>query len=181
MPTRIALAIGVLGALLIAESAQAQQPTTQPPAAQPPAAAQAPAPPPPEYGVSISLADAKKAVAAAVAEHPKTGGFPMAIAVVDTGGHLVYFERMQNTQIGSVRIAIDKARSAALFRRPTKVFEDGLAAGRHAILGLRGLVPSEGGVPIVIGGKIIGAIGASGGSAQQDGAVASAGVKALSQ
>jgi glc operon protein GlcG len=175
MMLRITLAVTVAAALLIGPA------YAQPAAQQPAAPAAAPAPPPPEYGVSISAGDAKKAAAAAIAEHPKTGGAPMAIAIVDTGGHLVYFERMPNTQIGSVRIAIDKARSAALFRRPTKVFEDALAGGRHAILGLRGLVPSEGGVPIVIGGKIIGAIGASGGTAQQDGVVANAGVKALSQ
>lgn len=176
MFARIGFVVAVV-AVLFAVPAQAQAPAGQ---AQPPAA-QAPAAPPPEYGAPISAADAKKAAAAAIAEHPKTGGPPMAVAVVDTGGHLVYFERMQNTQTGSVRIAIDKARSAVMFRRPTKVFEDALAGGRHAILGLRGLVPSEGGVPIVVGGKIVGAIGASGGTAQQDGLVANAGVKALGQ
>jgi glc operon protein GlcG len=170
----------VISATLWMGPAHAQAPAAQPPVAQPPAAA-TPAPPPPEYGLSISLVDAKKAAAAAIAEHPRSGGAPMAIAVVDTGGHLVYFERMENTQIGSVEIAIDKARSAAEFRRPTKVFEDALAGGRHAILGIRGLVPSEGGVPIVSGGKVVGAIGASGGTAQQDGVVANAGAKALGQ
>ena len=86
---------------------------------------------------------------------------------------------MENTQLGSVEIAIEKARSAALFRRPTKVFEDALAGGRNAILALRGAFPIEGGVPIIAGGKIVGAIGASGGTAAQDGQVAKAGADAV--
>ena len=86
---------------------------------------------------------------------------------------------MENTQLGSVEIAIEKARSAALFRRPTKVFEDPLAGGRNAILALRGAFPIEGGVPIIAGGKIVGAIGASGGTAPQDGQVAKAGADAI--
>jgi uncharacterized protein GlcG (DUF336 family) len=92
---------------------------------------------------------------------------------------LIYFERMDNTQLGSVDIAIEKARSAALFRRPSKVFEDALAGGRTAILALRGAVPLDGGVPIISGGKLVGAIGASGGTAQQDGQVAKAGAEAI--
>jgi glc operon protein GlcG len=140
--------------------------------------AQAPAPPPP-YGPPISLEDAKKVAAAAVAEVAKAGSAPDAIAIVDHGGYLIYFERMENTQLGSVEIAIEKARSAALFRRPTKVFEDALAGGRNAILALHGAVPIEGGVPIIAGGKIVGAIGASGGTAQQDGQVAKAGADAI--
>jgi glc operon protein GlcG len=140
--------------------------------------AQAPAPPPP-YGAPIGLADAKKAAAAAAAEVAKAGSAPDAIAIVDHGGFLIYFERMDNTQLGSVEIAIEKARSAALFRRPTKVFEDALAGGRNAILALHGAVPIEGGVPIISGGKIVGAIGASGGTAPQDGQVAKAGADAI--
>jgi uncharacterized protein GlcG (DUF336 family) len=131
-----------------------------------------PAPPPLPYGAPIGLDDAKKA---AVEEVKKIGAAPNAIAVVDHGGFLIYFERMDNTQLGSVEIAIDKARSAALFRRPSKVFEDALAGGRTAILALRGATPIEGGLPLVSGGKIVGAIGASGGTAQQDGQVAKAG------
>jgi glc operon protein GlcG len=92
---------------------------------------------------------------------------------------LIYFERMDNTQLGSVEIAIEKARSAALFRRPSKVFEDALAGGRTAILALRGVVPLDGGVPIISGGKLVGAIGASGGTTQQDGQVAKAGADAI--
>ena len=142
------------------------------------AQAQAPAPPPP-YGAPIGLEDAKKAAAAAHAEVAKAGSAPDAIAIVDHGGFLIYFERMDNTQLGSVEIAIEKARSAALFRRPTKVFEDALAGGRNAILALHGAVPIEGGVPIISGGKIVGAIGASGGTAPQDGQVAKAGADAI--
>jgi uncharacterized protein GlcG (DUF336 family) len=97
-------------------------------------------------------------------------------AVVDHGGFLIYFERMDNTQLGSVEIAIEKARTAALFRRPSKAFEDALAGGRMAILGLRGALPLEGGVPLISGGKLV---GASGGTGQQDGQVAQAGASAI--
>jgi uncharacterized protein GlcG (DUF336 family) len=138
-----------------------------------------PAPPPLPYGAPIGLDDAKKAAAAAVEEVKKIGAAPNAIAIVDHGGFLIYFERMDNTQLGSVEIAIDKARSAALFRRPSKVFEDALAGGRTAILALRGATPVEGGLPVVSAGKIVGAIGASGGTAQQDGQVAKAGADTI--
>jgi glc operon protein GlcG len=86
---------------------------------------------------------------------------------------------MNNTQLGSVEIAIEKARTAALFRRPSKVFEYALAGGRTAILAIHGAVALEGGVPIIAGGKLVGAIGASGGTAQQDGQVAKAGADAV--
>ena len=109
----------------------------------------------------------------------KAGSAPDAITIVDHGGYLIYFERMENTQLGAVETAIEKARSAALFRRPTKVFEDALAGGRNAILGLHGAVPIEGGVPIIAGGKVVGAIGASGGTAPQEGQVAKAGADAI--
>lgn len=134
---------------------------------------------PPPYGAPIGVADAKRAVAAAIAEVAKVGSAPDAIAIVDHGGFLIYIERMDNTHLASVEIAIDKARSAALFRRPTKVWADALAGGRNAILGLRGAVPLEGGEPIISGGKLVGAIGASGGTAQQDGQVAKAGADAI--
>jgi glc operon protein GlcG len=127
------------------------------------------------YGMPLGLDDAKKAVAAAETEAKNITPIPYVIAIVDPGGHLIYFERMDNAQIGSVRVAIDKARSAALFRKPTKVFEDALGKGRTVILALRGAVPIEGGLPLVAGGKIVGAIGASGGSGTQDGQVAKAG------
>jgi uncharacterized protein GlcG (DUF336 family) len=143
------------------------------------AQAPSPAPSPPPYGAPINLADAKKAADAAVAEVAKAGSAPDAIAIVDHGGFLIYFERMDNTQLGSVEIAIEKARSAALFRRPSKVFEDAVAGGRNAILALHGAMPLEGGVPIISGGKLVGAIGASGGTAQQDGQVAKTGADAI--
>ena len=117
----------------------------------------------------------------AAAAEARKNSWNMAIAIVDTGGHLVYFEKMDNTQTGSVNVAIDKARSAALFRRPTKVFQDGVAAGGEGLrlLGLEGAVPIDGGVPIIVGGRIIGGIGTSGGSGEQDGQVARAGADSV--
>ena len=105
----------------------------------------------------------------------------MAIAVVDTGGYLVYFERMQDTQLGSVEVAIEKAKSAALFRRPTKSFQDTVAGGGEGlrILRLTGAVPVEGGIPLIVDGKVVGAVGASGGSSDQDGRTARAGAASL--
>ncbi len=139
---------------------------------------QTPLVPPPNvpYGVSISPDAAKKVAAAAIAEARKNN-WAMAVAVVDTGGYLVYFERMPDTQLGSVQIAIEKAKSAALFRRPTKSFQDTVAGGGVGlrILGLTGAVPVEGGIPLIADGKLIGAIGASGGSSDQDGRTAQAG------
>jgi glc operon protein GlcG len=95
----------------------------------------------------------------------------MAAAIVDNAGNLVYFEKMDNTQIGSVNVAIEKARSAALFKRPTKAFEDALASGGGGlrVLGVPGAFPLEGGIPLLIDGNIVGAIGISGETSQQDG------------
>src|SRR5205085_8593060 len=176
MPRTI-LALTAIAFVAAAGTAQAQAPAAQPAAPAAPAASG----PPPEYGVSISTAEAKKVAAAAIAQVPKSGSPPDAVAIVDTGGELVYFERMENTQIGSVQVAIDKARSAVLFRRSTKAFEDALAGGGAGlrILSVRAAVPIEGGVPLMAGGKVVGAIGASGGSAQQDGQVSQAGAAAL--
>jgi uncharacterized protein GlcG (DUF336 family) len=136
---------------------------------------------PQPYG-AITLADGKKAAAPALAEASRNN-WAMAVAVVDGAGDLVYFERMDATQSGSVVVAIDKARSAARFKRPTKVFQDMLAAGGEGwrVLGLQGAVPVEGGVPIVIDGKIVGAIGVSGGTSPQDGQCARAGAEAMVQ
>jgi glc operon protein GlcG len=138
------------------------------------------APPLVSYGLSISTDSAKIAAAAAIAAARKSH-WKQAIAVVDTGGHLVYFEKMQDTQTGSVELAIEKARTAALFRRPTKVFEDGVAAGGEGLrlLRLTGAIPIDGGVPIVVEGKLVGAIGVSGGTGAQDGQVAEAGAMAV--
>jgi len=128
------------------------------------------------YGMPISLEHAKKAAAPALAEAAKNG-WNMAVAIVDPGGNLVYYEKMDNTQLGSVNIAIDKARSAALFKRPTKAFQDALAAGGDGlrILRLQGAVPVEGGFPLVMDGKIVGAIGVSGATSAQDAQCAKAG------
>lgn len=132
------------------------------------------------YGIPINAETAKKAAAPAVAEARKNQ-WAMAVAVVDPSGDLVYFERMDETQVGSVDVAIDKARSAARFKRPTKAFQDIVAAGGEGIriLALKGAVPVEGGVPLVVGGKIVGAIGCSGGTSTQDGQCAQAGANAL--
>ena len=132
------------------------------------------------YGPPISLENAKKAAAAAAAEAVKNK-WNMAIAVVDPTGTLVYYEKADNTQIGSANVAIDKARSAALYKRPSKAFQDALASGGAGlrVLGLQGAVPVEGGVPIVSDGKIIGAIGVSGANSDQDGQCANAGASAI--
>ncbi|MGA2715376.1 MAG: heme-binding protein [Bryobacteraceae bacterium] len=138
------------------------------------------APPVIPYGVAVTPDVAKRAAAAAIVE-AKKDGLQMAVAIVDTAGYLVYFERMPDTQLGSVEVAIGKAKSAALFRRPTKVFQDGVAAGGAGIrfLGLTGAVPVEGGVPLIVNGKLIGAVGASGGTSDQDGMVANAGAAVI--
>jgi glc operon protein GlcG len=132
------------------------------------------------YGPSILLENAKKAAASALAEARKNS-WTMAVAIVDPGGHLVYFEKMDETQIGSSRIALEKARSSALFKRPTKSFQEMLASGPDGlrVFGLGGAVPVEGGVPLVMDGKIVGAIGMSGGTSAQDGQCAAAGANAL--
>ena len=131
-------------------------------------------------GPSVSLDAAKKVAAAAAAEMRKNGWF-MAIAVVDPAGTLVYYEKTDNTQIGSANVAIGKARSAALFKRPTKAFEAAVAGGGAGvrILGLEGAVPLEGGLPLIDNGHLIGAIGVSGDLSENDGKCAAAGVAAL--
>jgi glc operon protein GlcG len=147
-----------------------------------PAMAQAPLAPPPQipYGVSVSTESAKNVAAISITEAQKNN-WKMAIAIVDTGGYLVYFERMQDTQTGSVDLAIEKARTAALFRRPTKLFQDSVAAGGEGLrlLRLTGAIPIDGGVPIIIDGKVIGAVGVSGGSGDEDGLVAKSGSAAV--
>lgn len=134
----------------------------------------------PAYGRSITVAEAKKVAEAALAP-AYANGWTMVIAIADPGGHLVYLEKMDQTQVGSVKIAESKARSAAIFKRPTKMFQERLARGGDGLLVLRldGVVPVEGGVPIVVDGQLIGALGVSGGSSAEDEACAEAGVKAL--
>jgi uncharacterized protein GlcG (DUF336 family) len=143
------------------------------------AQAQAPAPPPP-YGEAINIEQAKKVAAGAVAE-AKKNNWPMCISVVAPSGDLVYFERMDNCQYASINISIHKARAAATFRRPTLAFEQGLGKGAETIylLTLDGIIGSRGGIPLVVGGKIIGAVGTSGGTGPQDHQVSEAGVAAL--
>jgi uncharacterized protein GlcG (DUF336 family) len=135
---------------------------------------------PMSYGTSINLDTAKKIAAPAIAEARKNQ-LTMVVAIVDIAGDLIYLERMDDTQVGSVEVAINKARSAARFKRPTKAFQDVLAAGGEGlrILALQGAIPVDGGVPLVVGGKIVGAIGVSGGTSAQDGQVAAAGIAAL--
>lgn len=132
------------------------------------------------YGAPINLENAKKAAAAAAAEARKNN-WNMAIAITDGGGALVYLEKMDATQTGSVKVAIGKARSAAMFKRPTKVFQDVVASGGGGlrILGLQGAVPIDGGLPIVMDGKIVGAIGVSGAAGDQDAQCAKAGADTL--
>jgi uncharacterized protein GlcG (DUF336 family) len=128
------------------------------------------------YGMSIGGETAKKAAAAALAEARKNN-WTMAAAIVDTAGDLVYFEKVDGTQAASTDIAMDKARSAVRFKRPTKALQDVLAAGGEGLrmLALQGAVPVEGGIPLIVDGKIIGAIGVSGGASTQDGQCAKAG------
>jgi glc operon protein GlcG len=132
------------------------------------------------YGSAITLEQAKRAAAAALAE-ARAQSWTMAVAVVDTGGLLVYFEKMDDTQAGSVVVAQAKARSAALFKRATKALQDTLAAGGDGlrVLALEGAVPVEGGIPLLVDGRIAGAIGVSGGTSAQDGQCAQAGVDAI--
>jgi glc operon protein GlcG len=138
--------------------------------------AQSPAP----YGPTITLDSAKKVAAVAIAEARKNN-WTMAVAIVDPDGTLIYYEKMDNTQNGSAKIAINKARSAALFKRPTKVFADRLATGGAGlgVLDIEGAEPVEGGVPLLLDGKIVGAIGLSGDSSEHDGVCAQAGADSL--
>lgn len=135
---------------------------------------------PNHYGGPINLETAKKVAAAAIAE-VKKNNWTMAVAIVDAAGDLVYFEKIDGTQTGSVRVSMDKARSAALFKRPTKAWQDVLASGGEGlrVLGIQGAVPVEGGLPLLVDGKIVGAIGVSGGSSAQDGMAAKAGADSL--
>jgi uncharacterized protein GlcG (DUF336 family) len=128
------------------------------------------------YGMSVNGENARKAAAAALSEARKNN-WTMAAAIVDTAGDLVYFEKLDGTQAASTVIAVDKARSAVRFKRPTKALQDVLAAGGEGLrlLALQGAVPVEGGIPLLMDGKIVGAIGVSGGSSAQDGQCAKAG------
>ncbi len=126
----------------------------------------------------LSIDDAHKMAAAARAE-AKAQGWSVVIAIVDDGGHLVYLERLDGTQKASSEIAIAKARTAIMFKRPSKVLEDAVAGGRVAVMSLPGVTPVEGGLPIVVDGHFLGAIGVSGVQSSQDAQVARAGLEAL--
>lgn len=140
-----------------------------------------PGPKLPPYGRSITLAEAKRAAAAAL-EPAKSNGWTVVVAIVDAGGHLVYLEKLDETQVGSVPVAEAKARSAAIYKRPTKMLQDVLARGGDGlrVLRLEGAIPVEGGVPLLVDGKLVGALGISGGSSAEDEACAVAGAAALS-
>jgi len=131
------------------------------------------------YGAPVGVEAARKIAVNAFAEARKNG-WTIAVAVVDPAGDLVLFERMDNTQVASVGISQEKARTAARFKRHTKALEDALVAGgRTAILGLPGATPVEGGVPLVVDGKIVGAVGVSGATSPQDAQCAIAGAEAV--
>jgi glc operon protein GlcG len=126
----------------------------------------------------LTLSAAQHIAQAARAE-AVVNGWKLVICIVDDGGHLIYLERMDGAQLGSVQIAQDKARSAVLFKRPSKALEEAVAGGRTVVMKLTGAIPVEGGVPIMADGELIGAIGVSGASSSQDGQVAAMGVAAL--
>jgi uncharacterized protein GlcG (DUF336 family) len=125
----------------------------------------------------LSLDDAKRVAAAAEAE-AKRNGWYVVIAIVDDGGHLLYLQR-EKVQLGSIEVAITKAKVALMFRRPTKFWEETVASGRYGYLSMPGMLPVEGGVPLIHKGEIVGAIGVSGVKSNEDGQIAQAGADAL--
>jgi glc operon protein GlcG len=157
----LSVLIGAVG-LLCAASAHAQEPMP--------------------YGPAITLEQAKEVVAGAEGEAQRNN-WPVVIAIVDTGGNLVMLQRLDNAQFGSLEVARQKAWSAAAFRRPTKAFEEGIAGGGAGlrILALEGATPLEGGIPIAVDGLIVGAIGVSGVTSQQDAQIAQAGIDSLTK
>lgn len=126
----------------------------------------------------ITLKAAQKIMAAAEAEAIKNN-WTVAIAIVDAGANLLMFQKLDETQPGGINVAIAKARTAANFKRSTKVLEDALTAGRSGFLAFDGLLPMQGGIPVIAEGKVIGAVGVSGGTSAQDEQVAIAGIAAL--
>lgn len=125
----------------------------------------------------LALEDVKRVVTAAEAEAQRHD-WNVVIAVVDDGGHLMYLQR-EKVQLGSIDVAITKAKTALMFRRPTKFWEDTVAAGRQGYLSLQDMLPIEGGVPLQYNGEIVGAIGISGVKSSEDGQIAKAGADAL--
>ena len=126
----------------------------------------------------ITLEDAKKAMAAAEAEAQKNN-WPVAIAILDAGANLILFQKLDGTQLGSVNIAIGKAKTAVNFKRPTKALEEMIAGGRQVFLAVEGITPLQGGLPVMADGKLIGAVGVSGVMSSQDEQVAQAAVNLL--
>jgi uncharacterized protein GlcG (DUF336 family) len=126
----------------------------------------------------LTLAEAKRMTAAAEARAMEEG-WPVAIAVVDDGGHLLCLYRLDGTQLGSIEGAIQKSRAAVLFKRPTKSWEERLAEGKIGYLNLPGLVPVEGGIPVILDNQIVGGIGVSGVRSGEDAQIAQAGLIAL--
>lgn len=129
---------------------------------------------------TVGLELAKKIAARAEAEAAKNQ-WTMVIVVVDNGGNLVYLERMDGTQLGSIEVAQAKAKTALDFKRPTKAFEDQVAGGRNALISIHNVISIEGGVPLIVKGEVIGAVGVSGMKSTQDGVVAAAALEALAQ
>lgn len=127
---------------------------------------------------SLDLNDAKRAAEAAEAE-AKSNGWPVVIAIVDAAGHLLYLQRNDGAQLGSIDVALGKATTAALFRRPTKDWEERLAEGRLGYLSFPNRTLLEGGVPVLVDGEVVGAIGVSGVKSGEDAQIARAGVAAL--
>ena len=134
--------------------------------------------PRPSYGPSVTTATAKKIAAGVIAECQKNK-WNVAVAIVDTHGSLVYFERMEDTQTASMDIAIMKAKAAATYRRPTRVFADVIAKSGPAIMTLPGAIASPGGLPIFVSGKVIGGVGASGVTGDQDEQCSKAGIAGM--
>jgi uncharacterized protein GlcG (DUF336 family) len=132
----------------------------------------------PPYGAPVNVAMAKKIAAGVIAECQKNS-WRVAVAVVDTHGTLVYYEKIDDTQTVSAQIAVDKARAAAMYRRPTRAFVDAIAKSGPAIMTLPGVVASPGGEPIMIGGRVVGGVGVSGVTGDQDEQCAKAGLSGL--
>ena len=164
--------------LLMAGAANAQQPSA--PAQNPPDAVPEKMPFNTPYGAPISLEKAQAAIQAAVAEANKRG-WQLNVAVVDSGGSLVTFARMDGAQLASIAIAQHKARAAAKFRRPTRVFEEAVQKGFNYVTTLDGIIASRGGIPLVEDGKLIGAIGCSGATGSQDEVVCTAGAGTINK
>ena len=127
---------------------------------------------------TVSLELAKK-LATAAEEQAIKDNLTVVISIVDDGGNLVYLEKMDGTQLGSIEISMKKAKTAISFKRPTKAYQDRIAGGTNAIIALKNVLPFEGGLPLLVDGELVGAIGVSGGTSEQDGVIANAAVELL--